>query len=564
MNTRNYFAGFLTLAVLAGCSAPSQESRSASTLPNAAAVAVHEPELDGLPTRLRLISQDQYFNTLASIFGEDAIPKLSFAPPERTDGLLATGAAYVGITGGLIEKYQRTASIVADLVVAPERRDFIMACKPANPKASDIPCATKFLSEVGMILYRRPLTQARLDEYVDLSVRGADRLGNFYAGISLALEAMLVSPKTLLHYEIYEPDPANPGQMRLDAYSLASRLSYFLWNQAPDRALLKAAADGELQTQKGRAKAIDRMLASSKLELGVRAFFSDMLGFDGFDNLAKDPQVYPAFTGAAVEGAREQSLRMIVHHLITRGGDYRDLFTTRTTFLSPALAPLYQQPSGTSWTQYEIPADSPRVGLLTQISFLALHSHPGRSSPTLRGKALRELLLCQPVPRPPANVDFAALENPKAEHRTQRDRVNFHLENPVCAGCHRITDPIGLALENFDGSGQYRATENGVVIDTSGSLDGKQFKDAAGLGQALHDSPALSTCITRRVYSYALGGRTGQKDQELLKYFNDRFAAGGYRFPNLMRMVAMSDAFVKIAPSQDSPVAAVQPATSRQ
>src|SRR5262249_38157511 len=146
----------------------------------------------------------------------------------------------------------------------------------------------------------------------------------------------------------------------------------------------------------------------------------------------------------------------IVDHLLTRKGDYRDLFTTRRAFISPNLALLYQLPAASEWQAVEFPEGSPRVGLLTQISFLASHAHAGRSSATRRGKALRELLLCQPVPTPPANVDFSILEDPKSHYPTARARVDAHLQNPVCAGCHKITDPIGLALENFDGAGQYR------------------------------------------------------------------------------------------------------------
>jgi hypothetical protein len=155
-------------------------------------------------------------------------------------------------------------------------------------------------------------------------------------------------------------------------------------------------------------------------------------------------------------------------------------------------------------------------------------------------------LLCQRVPLPPPNVDFSALENPKAEHRTQRDRVNFHLENPVCAGCHRITDPIGLALENFDGAGQYRTTEKGAVIDASGSLDGRAFRDAAGLGQALHDHPSLPSCLARRVYSYGTGA-SAESDKQAVGYFTQKFAASGYRFRTLLREVALSPAFYTVA-----------------
>jgi len=249
-----------------------------------------------------------------------------------------------------------------------------------------------------------------------------------------------------------------------------------------------------------------------------------------------------------VQDAREQTLRTIVDHLLVRRGDYRDLFTTRHTFLSPALAVLYGVPVSSGWTPYDVPADSPRVGLLTQVSFLALHAHPGRSSPTLRGKALRELLLCQRVPHPPPNVDFSKVENPDPSLHTMRERLTAHRSNPVCAGCHRIVDPIGLGLENFDGVGEFRNTEGGESIDASGTLDGRNFKDAVGLGQALHDDPALTSCLVSRMYSYGVGGApaNGEQTQALLKYFDARFADDGYRVPDLMRTIALSEAFSEV------------------
>jgi hypothetical protein len=279
----------------------------------------------------------------------------------------------------------------------------------------------------------------------------------------------------------------------------------------------------------------------------MRAFFDDMFAFDSFDNLAKDAQIYPVFTGVAVQDAREQTLRTVIDQLITKDKDYRDLFTTRETFISPSLAAIYRLPATPGWTPYEFPADSPRMGLVTQISFLAGHAHPGRSSPTLRGKALREVLLCQTVPRPPANVDFSAVENPASTIKTQRDRVALHLKNPVCAGCHKITDPMGLALENFDGAGQFRTTEKGADIDPSGSLDGKDFKDVRGLAAALHDHPQVPSCLVKRVFAYGTGSPISSDEAKTLDYLNKSFAANGYRLKNLLRTVVMSNAFTTVA-----------------
>lgn len=515
-----------------------------------------EPATAATPARVRLISQDQYLNTLAYIFGPDIQIAPHFAPFRRTDGLLQVGASSAGVTTAQMQEFQRTAGAMADLVLSPEHRNFLVPCTPKRENAADARCAAQFLSSVGRLLYRRPLTKPELDKLVAGAGSTADRMKDFYAGLSVALEGLLVSPDTLFVIDSTEPDPASPGHQRLDSYSLASRLSFFLWNAAPDDQLLKMAASGELKNPDGLARAVDYLLASPRLETGVRALFDDMLGFDDFAALSKDPAIYPSFVGDTVQDAREQTLRIIVDHLLVRKADYRDLFTTRHIFISPSLGPLCGVTAPPGWTPYEIPAGSPRVGLLTQIAFLASHAHPGRSSATRRGKALRELLLCQVVPRPPPNVDFSVVTDPKSPFHTARERLIAHRQNPVCAGCHKITDPIGLALENFDGAGQYRATERGAPIDASGNLDGKAFNDPQGLAQALHDAPGLTACMVRRAFAYGTGGETKANDKPLLQYLNAQFAEAQYRVPDLLRTIAMSHAFSHVAePAAPTPAA---------
>ena len=514
-----------------------------------------EPADASSPARVRLISQEQYFNSLAYVFGPDIAVAVHFAPFRRTDGLLAIGAASAGVTLGQMQEFQRTAGAIADQVVNPEHRNFLVPCTPRHETRADRACATRFLSLVGRLLYRRPLSASEQAAYVSQAGVVAARLKDFYAGLAVTLEGMLISPETLFIIDRSEADPEHSGQRRLDAYSVASRLSFFLWNAAPDDELLKMAEQGDLQTPQGRAKAVDYMLGSPRLETGVRALFDDMLGFEDFAVLAKDPGIYPAFTGDTVGDAHEQALRTIVDHLLVRNRDYRDLFTTRDTFMSPALAPLYGVPTLPGWTAYEAPAGGQRLGLVTQIGFLASHAHPGRSSATLRGKAIRELLLCQKVPRPPPNVDFSIVENPKSTLRTARERLAAHRANPVCAGCHKITDPIGLALENFDGAGQYRDTERGAPIDASGSLDGRSFEDAAGLAQALHDSATLPACLVSRVLGYATGRSPKAGDAGVLAYFGARFAEQDYKLSELLRTIALSRAFAAVTDQAVAPVA---------
>jgi hypothetical protein len=504
--------------------------------------------------RMRLLSQEQYFNTLNYVFGPDLQVAAHFAPFQRTDGLLASGGASAGVTMGQVQEFQRAAGALAEQVVSPAHRAYLVPCTPRRIKGADRECARKFLLPIARLLFRRPLDAQTAEAVIARSVEAAERLDDFYAGLAVALEGLLMSPQALFVIDRAEPDPSRPGYARLDAFSLASRLSFFLWNAAPDDELLRAAERGELATPEGLAKSVERMLASPRVENGVRAFFADMLRFDDLAVLAKDPGIYPNFGAETIADAREQTLRTLVDHLLVRKRDYRALFTSRDTFVSPSLAVIYDVTAPPGWTAYTSPPDSPRAGLLTQVSFLAAHAHPGRSSATLRGKALRELLLCQTVPRPPPNVDFSLLEDADSRLKTARERLDVHRTNPVCAGCHKITDPIGLAFENFDGAGQYRATENGAAIDASGALDGRTFTDLGGLSQAVHDHPQVSACLVRRVYAWATGGPAQPSDKPMLEWLGKRFAADGHRLPDLMRTVAQSSAFATVRADAPAPV----------
>lgn len=506
-----------------------------------------EPESKGTPASLRLLTEEQYLNTLSYVFGPNMKPTTRFAALPRTDGLLASGAALAGLTDTQLEMYQKTAAKVATQVISEGSRSYLIPCTPAKADAADADCARTFISETAPLLYRRALPAERIDALVDQANKAADTLHSFYDGLGVVIEGMLLSPNVLLVAEAAEPDADEPGTERLDSWSLATRLSLFLWNASPDAELLKAAESGALQTHKGLTREVDRMLASPRLEDGVRALFDDMFEFENFSRLSKDGQIYPSFTGETAVDAREQTLRTIVDHLVTRHEDYRDLFTTRDTFMSQSLATIYKVAAqGPGWMPYEFPADSPYAGILTQVSFQALHSHPGRSSATLRGKAMREVFLCQVVPKPPANVDFSAVQNPDGNVKTARERIAFHLKNPSCAGCHRIMDPSGLPMESFDGAGQFRHQEAGVDIDTTGDLDGVEFDNVVGLGKALRDNPQVPWCAVRRTFAYATGTPSDSNNRRVLEFLSARFEKDGYQLPGLLREIALSSAFRKV------------------
>jgi Protein of unknown function (DUF1588)/Protein of unknown function (DUF1592)/Protein of unknown function (DUF1585) len=314
---------------------------------------------------------------------------------------------------------------------------------------------------------------------------------------------------------------------------------------------MSAARSGRLGTESGLAAEVERIVQSPRLEAGVRAFFADMLQFDLFDTLAKDAKIYPKWTIRVAQDAQEQTLRGIVDLLVARHGDYRDLFTTQETFLTPLLGSIYGVPvapnDGDEYRPFKFPKGDPRASLHAQASFVALHSHEGLSSPTLRGKALRELLLCEPVPAPPGNVNFAtAQDTHNPNFKTMRERLTAHRTDPTCAGCHKLMDPMGLALENFDSDAGYRSAENGQPLDTSGELDGIGFTDAAGLGRALHDNPATGPCFVRRIFAYATGRPAARRDMPWVRYLEKSFADDGYRAAGLMRHIATSENLYRI------------------
>lgn len=513
-------------------------------------VAAIEPTPAGGPLLMRRLTELQYRATIADVFASDVAIAGRFERGLREDGLIAVGTSHGGMSPFSLEQYDVSARGIAAEITSEKRRARFVPCRPKSETAFDKTCAVRFVNEYGLKLFRRPLSRQERDRYVGVAMNAQKKLGGFHQGLEYALSGMLVSPHFLLRMERTEPDPQQPGAVRLDGWSKAARLSYFLTNSTPDAELLRAAAEGDLHTEQGLARQVDRLLASPRLQDAVRAFFWDMLQFDGFNDLFKDPAIYPAYTTAVARDAQEQTLRTIISHLVTQGGDYRDLFTTRQTWLSRPLGIIYRMPVATrnGWESGEYPADSQRAGILTDVSLLALHSHPGRSSPTLRGKSLREIFLCEKVPDPPANVNFSVVQD--AVNRpgsTARLRLAEHNDNPVCAGCHKLTDPIGLTLENFDGGGGFRAKENGAELDVSGSLDGTDFAGAQGLGQAMRNNPSVPSCFAEKLYRSAVGRDIATAEEPFLEYLVARFEADRFRVPALMRTVALSKTFYAVS-----------------
>lgn len=527
----------LATALLAGC----DPGRSDVARPPPEPLATLEVAVDAAPARMLRLTATQYRRAVGDIFGPDIVIATPLAPDLRQEGFLAVGAGRASISARGVELYEDAAFAIAEQAVAPGRRGGW--CTPEQGWDAD--CARAILGPLARLVWRRPVTAVEVDGLLTIGLQAYDEIGDFYDALVFPIARLLQSPEFLFRVEVGQGG-------RLTDLELASRLAFFLWNTTPDDALLTAAEGGALATEAGLTAEIDRMLLDSRARVGVRAFFDENFGLDGLQHLSKDPMAYAHASPELGPAAREETLRTIERafgeHL-----DYRTLFTSRETFVNRRLAALYDIPAPieAGYSRVTLPADGTRAGLLGHASLLNLYAHATGSSATLRGQFVRRAILCGVIPPPPGDVDTSLPES-NADAPTLRDRLTTHRENPACASCHDQMDPLGLALERFDGVGRFRVTEGGAPIDPSGEVDGIPFGDARGLGEAVAAHPDLASCLTRRMYRYATGHLETTGEDALLEVLTARFARRGHAIAGLMRDIALSPGFRQIGPPAEA------------
>ncbi len=489
---------------------------------------------------LKRLTQEQYRNALGDLFTQGLVLP-SLEPDEEIDGLFALGAGLTSISPYGVEQYEGAAYDVAEQVMDdPELRAGILGCEPEA--TVDTACASSALAALARRAWRRPVTEDEVQRLTALADAASETLDDFDDGFEFGIAAVLQSPYFLYRVELGEDD--GEGGLRYSDVEMATRLAFFLWNTLPDEELLLAAEAGELTTDAGLEEQVVRMLADDKARQGMRAFFTELYELHQLDEMSKDPNLFVNMSEELGPSAREETLLLLEYLIFDQDADFRELFTTRTTFLDRELAMLYDvpAPSREGFGQTMLPADEGRRGLLGHVSVLAGQSHAVSTSVTLRGLFIRERMLCVNVDPPPADVD-ASIPEPDADAPTMRERVAVHLEEPFCAGCHQITDPIGLGLENFDGIGRWRLTENGATIDPSGELDGAGFEDAWGLGEALGQHPNLGPCLTEMLMQYSDGQHLDEGEEDLADWHAQGFAASGHSVLWLMQDIALSPGF---------------------
>src|SRR5262245_10542111 len=490
---------------------------------------------------LRRLTHSQYNHTVRDLLGDGTRPADQFPKEDFVHGFTnqAEGQA---VSPLLAEAYARAAERVAR---AAFRGGDAHGLLPCQPQATG--CRAEFIRAFGRRAFRRPLEDVEVKRYEALFSQEKDVL----AGAQVVVETMLQSPHFLFH-------------IASGAYGTASRLSYFLWDTLPDEGLLQAAERGDLNTAAGVETQVHRMLRDSRAQDALDEFLAQWMRFDRLKNAIRDRRLFPEFTAELVAGMTEETRRLF-RSLVWEDRDFREFFTARYAYLSADLAKLYGvTPPSEPWRRVEFASDSERAGVLGQATFLSLTSKPVETSPTERGLFVREHFLCQVVPPPPAGVNATLPPVTDEKPTTTRERLQIHLSDATCAGCHKLVDPVGFGFEKFDAVGRHREkqlvtifptfdetsskrkvqpTEYKLEIKAEGNVLGLKdatFTSPRQLGEILAREPSCQRCVAKMLFRWANGRLEEPDDQALIDTALERFRRSGFKFRELVVVTGAS------------------------
>ena len=437
----------------------------------------------------------------------------------------------------------------------PPAQRKLLACDASKPKAEQ---TREVLSRFVAQAYRRPSTKEEVDRLVSF-VEAAEKGGEKWeAGIQLAMQAVLVSPKFLFRLELDSGPPAKTEVVALNEFQLASRLSYFLWSTMPDQELADLA--GKKQLTANLDAQVKRMLQDPKAKALVDNFVMQWLQLRNLRNFQPDPKMFPNFN-ERLRTAMLKETELFFEAIIKDDRSILDIIAADFTFLNGPLARHYgiadtngnamgqkaMKPAGKKFNENTFDRVSlnggARGGILTQASILAVTSNPTRTSPVKRGRWILEQLMGTPPPPPPPNVPELPADEKAAATGSLRKRLEAHRANPACANCHAKMDPLGFALENFNAVGAFRQKDGDFPIDASGELpDGKSFKGPEELKQILKEKKDLfSRCLAEKMLTYAVGRGLEYYDKRAVDKICENLAKGDYKFSALVIEILKSE-----------------------
>jgi hypothetical protein len=509
---------------------------------------------DGPHELVRRLTHAQYDNTVRDLLSDFSRPALRFPSEDYVDGFKNQLTAQ-GMPPLLVETYSTSAEKLATNAFRVGDINGLVPCKPSS--ATDDKCRDEFIRKFGLRAFRRPLRPDEVQRYATVFSAQVTRTRKFLEGARVVVEAMLQSPNFLFHVE------AGPDGKLID-YEIASRLSYMLWNTMPDAELFAAGARGELRTPEGREAAARRMLADPKGRQALDEFFDEWLRFDRVINAVKG-RGFAEFTPELGVAMAEET-KSLLHDLVWNDKNFMEALTAQYSFLTDDLAAVYGLPVPKGeFDKVQFPPGVRRAGILGQGSFLASTAGPVSTSPTARGIFIRERLLCQHIPPPPPGVNTTLPDPKEGAVHTRRDLMTEHVSNPTCASCHRLMDPIGFGLENFDAIGRWRDQEAvqlpgggggggrggkqvKLAINTQGEIAGlpnSTFSDAKQLGAILAESPVCQKCIVRQMFRYSYGRLETSADEPTIDQLFAKFKDSGFRFKALMTALVQSPEFLR-------------------
>ena len=479
-----------------------------------AAAAAAPPDPGQRP--FQRLNRAEYAQAIRDLVGVDIDPA-ALLPPDTISGGFDNVADVQTFSPTLVTSYLQAARQVSGEAAASDGNRLVYTCRPRRV-ADESPCARRIVHSLATRAYRGAGTADDVRDAMTFYQRGRAQ-GDFRGGIRLALQSILVSPRFLFRLE---PRRATAGGtlQPIDDVALASRLSFFLWGRAPDDRLLADAKRGLHQPAVFRA-AVQRLLADARSSALASRFARQWLRLQDLESVKPDRTIYPAFD-LALAASMLRETELFFDSIVRADRSVVDLLTADYSFVDARLAAHYGLPPVSNPGFTRVTMSESRRGLLGQSSILMATSLAGRTSPVLRGKWVLEVLLGTPPPPPPPNVpalDDSAAAVRNGVRSSTRQRIEQHRKSPQCSSCHRVIDPLGLTLENFDVTGSWRDAEDGVAIDARSELfDGTPMDGPAGLRRALLERKELFLrTFTENLLTYALGRRLTVRDASLVR-----------------------------------------------
>jgi hypothetical protein len=483
----------------------------------------------------------EYNNTIRDLLGTNQRLAESF-PPDFTAFGFDNVASALTLTDVTLGYFFEAAKRVAVEALSSARRSTFLGCDLAAGKEA---CVTTALNGLLPKAWRRPIEAGDVEPLVALYAASKADGNTEDEAFARVLQAVLMAPEFL--YRV-ERNSGVAGVRDLTGYELASRLSYFLWSTMPDAELTASAASGTLKNTAGLARELTRMLATDKAAALTENFGRQWLPVRELQNAKPSADVYPDFDESLRAAMAAETMRFFVD--IAKGSrPLSELLSSTSGYVNDRLARHYGMPTVGSDAPVFTKLPANRTGLLTQASFLTAVAYTDESHPVRRGKWILANLLCKEPPEPP----FAIPEVPaRAEGVSRKEQLAAHQTEPICTACHALMDPLGLALEQYDGIGAFRAEDRGKVIDPSGVFKGDTgelpFASPAELAQIIAAAPSVSGCVTQHVFAYGLGRgpRAGSDfDAFIVDEVSKAFTASGQLFPKLVEAMVTSDVFRK-------------------